>query len=264
QQCEIGGYDIPVKTKVIAKSFACSTDPEYWEDAKTFKPNRFNNSSFDFMESNYEFIPCGSRRRLCPGINFALVSAQLFLAQMLYYFDWKLPDELSPMELDMSETVSSLVTKRVHLPTQKPAATCDGIIVRREAYGFSDNHLLQHSPHSAIHFIDSESYPTTDFNHIPAPRLFATYYARDLLSATITSCKVVYIYRDPKDVLIWYWIASLESPDKILFLKYEEMKMQPKVGSRKLAVFVGKLFTVEEEERRMVAKIVKLCSFEFL
>ncbi|GJZ52637.1 plastid delta12-fatty acid acetylenase [Tanacetum coccineum] len=140
----------------------------------------------------------------------------------------------------------------------------DGIIVRVEAYGFSDNHLLQHSPHSDIPFIDNESYPTTDFNHIPAPRLFATHYARDLLPATITSCKVVCIYRDPKDVLIWYWLASLESPDKILFLKYKEIKMQPKVGSRKLAVFVGKLFTVEEEERRVVAEIVKLCSFEFL
>nr|GEW79350.1 cytosolic sulfotransferase 5-like [Tanacetum cinerariifolium] len=57
---------------------------------------------------------------------------------------------------------------------------------------------------------------------------------------------------------------SLENPDKILFLKYEEMKMQPEVELRKLAAFMGKPFTVEEEERWVVAKIVKLCSFEFL
>lgn len=47
EQCEIGGYDIPIKTKVIVNSFACSTDPEYWEDAETFKPERFDNSSVD-------------------------------------------------------------------------------------------------------------------------------------------------------------------------------------------------------------------------
>nr|GFA65894.1 premnaspirodiene oxygenase-like [Tanacetum cinerariifolium] len=44
-----------------------------------------------------------TRRRMCPCINFGLVSVKLFLAQMLYYFDWKLPDGLSSMELDMTE-----------------------------------------------------------------------------------------------------------------------------------------------------------------
>ncbi|GKB87415.1 cytosolic sulfotransferase 5-like protein [Tanacetum coccineum] len=42
------------------------------------------------------------------------------------------------------------------------------------------------------------------------------------------------------------------------------MKMQPEVELRKLAAFMGKPFTVEEEERWVVAEIVKLCSFEFL
>ncbi|GJY02362.1 costunolide synthase-like protein [Tanacetum coccineum] len=115
EQCEIGGYDIPVKTKVIVNAFACSTDPEYWEDAETFKPERFDNSSVDFIGSNYEFIPFGSGRRMCPGINFGLVSVKLFLAQMLYSFDWKLPDGLSPMELDMTEVESSIVAKKVNL-----------------------------------------------------------------------------------------------------------------------------------------------------
>ena len=74
----------------------------------------FDNSSVDYMGSNYEFIPFGSGRRMCPGISFGLVSVKLFLAQLLYYFDWKLPDGLSPMELDMTEVESSLVAKKVH------------------------------------------------------------------------------------------------------------------------------------------------------
>nr|GEY08509.1 costunolide synthase-like [Tanacetum cinerariifolium] len=115
EKCKIGGYDISVKTKVIVNAFACSTDPEYWEDTETFKPERFDNSSVDFIGPNYEFITFRSGRRMCPCINFGLVSVKLFLAQMLYYFDWKHPDGLSPMELDMTEIESSIVAKKVHL-----------------------------------------------------------------------------------------------------------------------------------------------------
>ena len=52
---------------------------------------------------------------MCPGISFGLVSVKLFPAQWLYYFDWKLPDGLSPMERDMTKVESSLVAKKVHL-----------------------------------------------------------------------------------------------------------------------------------------------------
>ncbi|KAI7744793.1 hypothetical protein M8C21_008521 [Ambrosia artemisiifolia] len=61
-----------------------------------------------------------------------------------------------------------------------------------------------------------------------------------------------------------YWRASLESPDKILFLKYEELKKQPEVEVKKLAAFMGKPFTMEEEKKGVVGEIVKLCSFKNL
>ncbi|KAK9055005.1 hypothetical protein SSX86_026084 [Deinandra increscens subsp. villosa] len=61
-----------------------------------------------------------------------------------------------------------------------------------------------------------------------------------------------------------YWRASLESPEKILFLKYEEVKKQPEVVVRKLAAFMGKPLTSEEDEKGVVGEIVKLCSFESL
>ncbi|KAL4561508.1 hypothetical protein LXL04_033675 [Taraxacum kok-saghyz] len=115
EQCKIGGYDIPVKMKVFVNGWACSTDPEYWEDADTFNPERFENASVDFMGTNYHFIPFGSGRRMCPGITFGMVSVELLLAQMLYYFDRKLPDGSNPADIDMSETEGSLVAKKVHL-----------------------------------------------------------------------------------------------------------------------------------------------------
>ncbi|CAH1442932.1 unnamed protein product [Lactuca virosa] len=119
--------------------------------------------------------------------------------------------------------------------------------INRHRYTLSDHPLHHHGPQGAFPYLDIESYPPTDFTHLPAPRMFATHYPRTLLPPCITSCK-----------------ASLESPDKILFLKYEEMMKQPEVALRKLAAFMGKPFTAEELEKGVVEKIVELCSFENL
>ncbi|KAL4559336.1 hypothetical protein LXL04_031474 [Taraxacum kok-saghyz] len=174
--------------------------------------------------------------------------------------------------------------------------------LNRHLYSFSDHFLLHHGPHSTFPLLDFETHPITDFTQLPAPRLFATHFPRTLLPPLITSCKIVYLCREPKDVLIskwhfmcklrpkdmpplsleeafelfcagisdygpfWehvlsYWRASLENPEKILFLKYEEVKKQPEVVVRKLAAFMGKPFTAEEVEKGVVEKIVELCSF---
>ncbi|KAL7604972.1 hypothetical protein Lser_V15G19097 [Lactuca serriola] len=115
EQCQIAGYDIPVKMKVIVNAFACAVDPEYWDDAESFKPERFEKSTTDFMGANFEFVPFGSGRRMCPGINFGVTSIQSALAQMLYYFNWKLPFELSPKDVDITENDGATAVKKVPL-----------------------------------------------------------------------------------------------------------------------------------------------------
>ncbi|KAI3697315.1 hypothetical protein L6452_30250 [Arctium lappa] len=101
--------------KVIINAWACSTDPEFWEDPESFRPERFENTSVDFKGTNYHYIPFGSGRRMCPGITFGLVSVELFLAQMLYNFDWKLADGSNPLDIDMMEAEGTFAAKKIHL-----------------------------------------------------------------------------------------------------------------------------------------------------
>ncbi|KAK9155603.1 hypothetical protein Sjap_003083 [Stephania japonica] len=64
--------------------------------------------------------------------------------------------------------------------------------------------------------------------------------------------------------MLGYWKASLERPEKVLFLRYEEMKKDIKSQVKRLAEHIGCPFTIEEENEGVVDDIIKLCSFENL
>nr|AUG98166.1 cytochrome p450 [Trachyspermum ammi] len=111
KECEIDGYTIPVGTKVMVNAWAIGRDPECWVDANSFNPERFEESSVDYIGANFEYIPFGAGRRMCAGISFGIASVELPLAQMLYHFDWTLPHGMKPADLDMDETFGA-TTKR--------------------------------------------------------------------------------------------------------------------------------------------------------
>ncbi|CAA2982526.1 cytosolic sulfotransferase 5-like [Olea europaea var. sylvestris] len=62
------------------------------------------------------------------------------------------------------------------------------------------------------------------------------------------------------DHVLQYWLESRKNPQKILFLKYEELKRDPKGEVKKLAEFLGKPFATEEE----IDKVLWRCSLERL
>ncbi|KAH0768465.1 hypothetical protein KY285_004336 [Solanum tuberosum] len=116
EEVDINGYTIPLKTKVMVNAWAIGRDPKYWIDAECFKPERFEQISVDFIGNNFEFLPFGSGRRICPGISFGLANIFFPLAQLLYHFDWKLPTGINPSDhLDLTESAGVACARKNNL-----------------------------------------------------------------------------------------------------------------------------------------------------
>ncbi|KAI9071417.1 hypothetical protein K1719_046613 [Acacia pycnantha] len=114
ERCEINGYEIPAKSTVIVNAWAIGRDPKYWNEPEKFAPERFLNTTVDynFKGSNFEFIPFGAGRRICPGVGFATPVVELLISNMLFHFDWKLPNQMKPEELDVEESFGATMGRK--------------------------------------------------------------------------------------------------------------------------------------------------------
>ncbi|KAK1357623.1 Ferulate 5-hydroxylase [Heracleum sosnowskyi] len=123
QDAEVAGYHIPARSRVIINSWAINRDPNSWSDPDAFKPSRFLQEGMpDFKGSNFEFIPFGSGRRSCPGMQLGLYALEIAVAHLLHCFNWELPDGMKPSEVDTDDVfglTAPRATRLVAVPTPR-------------------------------------------------------------------------------------------------------------------------------------------------
>uniref|UniRef100_A0A7C9DUM1 Cytochrome P450 CYP82D47-like n=1 Tax=Opuntia streptacantha TaxID=393608 RepID=A0A7C9DUM1_OPUST len=98
----VSGYHIPASTRLFVNIYKMHRDPRVWPDPLEFRPERFltTHKDYDVRGQNFELLPFGTGRRICPGISFALQGMQFTLANLLHGFEMSTP---SGEKVDMTE-----------------------------------------------------------------------------------------------------------------------------------------------------------------
>ncbi|OIW21823.1 hypothetical protein TanjilG_12082 [Lupinus angustifolius] len=115
EDCKIDGYDIPKGTQVLVNTWTISRDPKIWDNPNEFQPERFIGKSIDVKGHDYELLPFGSGRRMCPGYSLGLKVIQSSLANLLHGFNWRLPGNMKKEELNMDEIYGLSTPKKFPL-----------------------------------------------------------------------------------------------------------------------------------------------------
>lgn len=130
-ECDLDGYIIPCETRVIINAWAIGRDPGYWDKPDDFVPERFleggTAATVDLTGNDFQFVPFGAGRRICPGLNFGLATVEIMLANLAYCFDWELQIGVERGDdVDMTEVFGLSVRRKDKLmlvPTPYPRPT---------------------------------------------------------------------------------------------------------------------------------------------
>ncbi|WMV17190.1 hypothetical protein MTR67_010575 [Solanum verrucosum] len=111
QDVEVCGYTVPKDSKVLINVWAIGRDSTFWEDPLVFNPDRFKDSKLDVRGQDFELIPFGAGRRICPGMPLAIRMIPVMLGTLLNTFKWKIEGDIEPKDLDMQEKFGLTLTK---------------------------------------------------------------------------------------------------------------------------------------------------------
>ncbi|KAL1221772.1 Cytochrome P450 71B8 [Cardamine amara subsp. amara] len=112
---KIQGYNIPKNTMIEINTYTIGRDPKCWTNPEEFIPERFINTSISYKGQHFEFLPFGAGRRSCPGMALGITIVELGLLNLLYFFNWSLPEGMSIADIDMEEVGALNIAKKLPL-----------------------------------------------------------------------------------------------------------------------------------------------------
>lgn len=115
EDTSVDGYDIPAGTTVFVNVWSIGRDPALWEAPEEFRPARFIGSEVDVKGQDFELLPFGSGRRMCPGYSLGLKMTLLGIANLVHCFTWRLPNGMTVEQLSMEETFLLAMPRKVPL-----------------------------------------------------------------------------------------------------------------------------------------------------
>ncbi|KAL0425901.1 UNVERIFIED_CONTAM: cytochrome [Sesamum radiatum] len=111
---EINGYMVPKDAQILVNVWASGRDPYKWVESDAFVPERFlEHNMIDYRGKDFELIPFGAGRRICPGLPLAHRMVHLMLATLIHNFGWEL--EIKSKEIDMNEKFGLTLQKAIPL-----------------------------------------------------------------------------------------------------------------------------------------------------
>ncbi|KAM0055350.1 putative geraniol 8-hydroxylase [Helianthus debilis subsp. tardiflorus] len=111
KEVQLSGYTIPAGTQVFVNAWAIGRDPTVWQDSLEFKPQRFLESGLDVRGQDFDLIPFGAGRRICPGVPLATRMVPIMLGSLLNNFDWEIDTETKRDAFDMTEKHGTTISK---------------------------------------------------------------------------------------------------------------------------------------------------------
>ncbi|XP_059634041.1 cytochrome P450 76T24-like [Cornus florida] len=112
---EICGFTVPKNAQILVNVWAMGRDPSIWSNPSSFLPERFLEPKTELRGQEFEFIPFGAGRRVCPGMPLASRMVHLMLASLLHSFHWKLEEGMKPEDIDMNDKFGLALQKAMPL-----------------------------------------------------------------------------------------------------------------------------------------------------
>ncbi|GFT99347.1 cytochrome P450 18a1 [Nephila pilipes] len=100
EDVQIGDYDVPKNTVIIASLWNVQNDSKIWKNPSKFIPDRFIDDSGKVMPKPHGWVPFSLGKRNCPGDTAAMIELFLYFTTIIQKFTILVPDTEPLPDLD--------------------------------------------------------------------------------------------------------------------------------------------------------------------
>ncbi|XP_051136628.1 flavonoid 3'-monooxygenase-like [Andrographis paniculata] len=108
ESCEVNGFLIPKGSTLLVNVWAIGRNPDLWTNPLEFQPERFleggERPNADVKGNDFELVPFGAGRRICPGVSLGIHMVQLLTTNLIHAFSFDLSDGRACQTLNMEES----------------------------------------------------------------------------------------------------------------------------------------------------------------